>query len=155
MMQRTCVLVKPDGLQRGLVGEIVSRFEKKGLKLVGLKMFSLNDEILDEWYVHLKEKSFFGEIKEFMMWTPIVAMVWEGQEAVAAVRKVVGITKAYEAEAGSIRGDLGMSGQNNIIHASDTVENAAKEIGLVFSDNELFEYTGAAECLIYGKREVA
>lgn len=133
----------------------MSRFEKKGLKLVGLKMFALNDEILDQWYVHLKEKSFFGEIKEFMKWTPIVAMVWEGQEAVSAVRKVVGTTKAYEAEAGSIRGDFGMSGQNNIIHASDTPENADKEIGLVFAGSEIFAYTGAAECLIYGKRELS
>lgn len=154
MKQRTCVLVKPDGLQRGLVGEILSRFERKGLKLVGLKMYSLSDEILDEWYVHLKEKSFFGEIKEFMMWTPIVAMVWEGQEAISAVRKVVGITKAYEAEAGSIRGDLGMSGQNNIIHASDSEEAAKKEIGLIFDNEELFDYVGVADTLIYGKREL-
>lgn len=154
MKQRTCVLVKPDGLQRGLVGEIISRFERKGLKLIGLKMYTLTDEILDEWYVHLKEKSFFGEIKEFMMWTPIVAMVWEGQEAISAVRKVVGITKAYEAEAGSIRGDLGMSGQNNIIHASDSEEAASKEIGLMFTKEELHEYVGAADTLIYGKREL-
>lgn len=155
MMQKTCVLVKPDGLQRGLVGEIISRFERKGLKLVGMKMFTLTDEILDEWYGHHKEKSFFGELKEFMMWTPIVAMVWEGQEAVNAVRKIVGITKAYEAEAGSIRGDLGMSTQNTLVHASDSDEAAKKEISLMFSKDELFEYTGAIECLIYGKREVA
>lgn len=154
MMQRTAVLVKPDGLQRGLVGQIISRFESKGLKLIAIKMIQLNDQILDDWYVHLKEKSFFGEIKEFMTWTPIVAMVWEGVEAIPAVRKIVGITKGREAEAGSIRGDFSMSGSQNLIHASDSEEAAKKEIGLVFGEAELFEYKSATDVLIYGKGDL-
>ena len=152
-MQRTAVLIKPDGLQRGLVGEIVSRFERKGLKLVGLKMMRLTDEILDIWYAHHKDKSFFKDLKGFMTWTPIVAMVWEGQEAVAAVRNIVGVTKGYEAEAGSIRGDLAMSGSQNLIHASDEPKNAEKEIGLIFTPEELFQYESGSECLIYSAFE--
>ncbi len=152
-MQRTVVLVKPDGLQRGLIGEIVQRFERKGLKLIGLKMMRLTDDLLDTWYAHHKEKSFFKELKSFMTWTPIVAMVWEGQEAISAVRKLVGVTKGYDAEAGSIRGDFAMSGSQNLIHASDEPGNAEKEIALVFSTEELFEYENAEECLIYSDFE--
>jgi nucleoside-diphosphate kinase len=152
-MQRTVVLVKPDGLQRGLIGEIVSRFERKGLKLVGLKMMRLNDKLLDTWYAHHKEKSFFADLKSFMTWTPIVAMVWEGQEAISAVRKLVGVTKGYEADAGSIRGDFAMSGSQNLIHASDEPANAEKEIALIFTPEELFEYENAEECLIYSDFE--
>lgn len=152
-MQRTVVLVKPDGLQRGLIGEIIQRFERKGLKLIGLKMMRLNDELLDTWYAHHKEKSFFADLKSFMTWTPIVAMVWEGQEAVFAVRKLVGVTKGYEAEAGSIRGDFAMSGSQNLIHASDEPANAEKEIALIFNTLELFEYENAEECLIYSDFE--
>lgn len=152
-MQRTTVLVKPDGLQRGLIGEIVSRFERKGLKLIGLKMMRLTDELLDTWYAHHKEKSFFKDLKSFMTWTPIVAMVWEGQEAVSAVRKLVGVTKGYDAEAGSIRGDFAMSGSQNLIHASDEPDNAEKEISLIFSSEELFQYENAEECLIYSDFE--
>ncbi len=152
-MQRTAVLVKPDGLQRGLIGEIMHRFERKGLKLIGLKMMRLNDAILDTWYAHHKEKSFFPDLKAFMTWTPIVAMVWEGQEAVSAVRKIVGVTKGWDAEAGSIRGDLAMSGSQNLIHASDEVANAEKEIALIFTPDELFQYENAEECLIYSDFE--
>lgn len=152
-MQRTVVLVKPDGLQRALIGEIMHRFERKGLKLIGLKMMRLNDEILDVWYAHHKEKAFFKDLKGFMTWTPIVAMVWEGQEAVSAVRKIVGVTKGYEAEAGSIRGDFAMSGSQNLIHASDEPANAEKEIGLIFSPEELFQYENASEVLIYSEFE--
>lgn len=152
-MQKTVVLVKPDGLQRGLVGEIINRFERKGLKMLGLKMMMLNDEVLDEWYAHHKEKGFFADLKNFMMSTPIVAMVWQGQEAIDAVRKIVGVTKGYEAEAGSIRGDLGMSGSQNMIHASDNTENAEKELSLVFDKDEVFGYESAMEALIYSSEE--
>ncbi len=153
-MQRTIVLIKPDGLQRGLVGEIMHRFERKGLKLIGIKMIRLTDEILENWYVHHKDKDFFKDLKSFMEWTPVVAMVWEGLDAITAVRKIVGITKAREAEAGSIRGDFGMSGSQNIIHASDSEESAQKEMGLIFNVDEIFEYQSATECLIYSDDEV-
>jgi len=153
-MERTVVLVKPDGIQRGLVGEIVTRFERKGLKLLGLKMIHLTDEILDEWYVHHKDKAFFGDLKKFMKWTPIVAMVWQGQNGIDVVRRIVGVTKGFEAESGSIRGDFGMSGSQNIVHASDSVESAEKEIGLMFDEKEIFErYESATECLVYGDHE--
>jgi nucleoside-diphosphate kinase len=149
-MERTVVLIKPDGIQRGLVGEIMHRFERKGLKLVGLKMVTMTDGMLDSWYVHHKDKPFFKDLKSFMRWTPVVAMVWEGLEAIAAVRKIVGITKAREAEAGSIRGDFGMSGSQNIIHASDSSE---KELGLIFNGDEIFDYESGMDSLIYSKGE--
>lgn len=152
--QQTVVLVKPDALQRGLTGEIISRFDRKGLKLTGIKMISLNDEILDKWYEHHKDKSFFSDLKKFMEWTPIVAMLWEGIEAISAVRKIVGTTKGREAEAGSIRGDLGMSGQHNLIHASDSEDAAKKEKDLIFEEDEIFKYESATECLIYSKEEM-
>ena len=152
-MERTVVLIKPDGIQRGLVGEIMHRFERKGLKLVGLKMVTMTDAMLDSWYAHHKDKPFFKDLKSFMRWTPVVAMVWEGLEAIAAVRKIVGITKAREAEAGSIRGDFGMSGSQNIIHASDSLESAEKELGLIFNGDEIFDYKSGMDSLIYSKGE--
>jgi len=153
MFQQAVVLVKPDGLQRGLVGEIVTRFEKKGLKLAGMKMMRLTDEILDEWYVHHKGKPFFGNLKSFMMSSPIVAMLWEGVECVDSVRILTGITKAREADAGSIRGDLAMSQQLNLIHASDSDENAKKERDLIFAPEEVFHYDKDLEVHIYAVDE--
>lgn len=152
-MQQTVVLIKPDALQRGLVGEIVSRFEKKGLKIVALKMVRMTDAILDHWYVHHRDKHFFDDLKGFMQWTPVVGMVLEGQEAIAVVRKLVGATAGFEAEAGSIRGDFGSSGQQNLIHASDSPEGAAKETKFLFSDGDMFEYESVSEALIYSKEE--
>lgn len=150
---RTAVLVKPDGMQRGLIGEIITRFERKGLKLVGLKMAQLTDEMLSDWYAEHKDKSFFGDLKSFMATMPLVAMVWEGIDAVPVVRKLVGTTLGREAEAGSIRGDYGMSQQFNLIHASANNEDANREIAIVFSKEELFEYQGAMECVIYADYE--
>jgi len=152
-MERTIVLVKPDALQRGLVGDIVSRFERKGLKIVGMKMLTLTDEIVESWYEHHKDKSFFKDLKAYMQWTPIVAFVLEGLDAIPTVRNLVGITKGREAEAGSIRGDFGMSSQQNLIHASDSVEAATKEIKLIFDGDELFDYESVVEQLIYASEE--
>ncbi len=154
-MEKTVVLIKPDGLQRGLVGEIMHRFERKGLKLVAIKMMTVDDRFLEEWYFHLKDKDFFKDIKNYIKWTPIVAMVWEGLEAISAVRKIVGITKAREAEAGSIRGDFGMSQQNNMMHASDSAESAERELKLAFREDEIFDYKSGIDPLIYGKRDLA
>ncbi|MFZ5437691.1 MAG: nucleoside-diphosphate kinase [Patescibacteria group bacterium] len=151
---RTAVLVKPDGLQRGLIGEIISRFERKGLKLVGLKMLNMTDEMLSEWYVEHRDKSFFGELKSFMGSMPIVAMVWEGVDVIPVVRKLVGTTLGREAEAGSIRGDFGMSQQYNLIHASSSESDAKREIGIVFADDELIEYHGAMDGVIYAEYEL-
>lgn len=150
---RTAVLVKPDGMQRGLIGEIITRFERKGLKLVGLKMVQLTDEMLSDWYAEHKDKSFFGDLKSFMATMPLVAMVWEGIDVVPVVRKLVGTTLGREAEAGSIRGDFGMSQQFNLIHASANNDDAVREIQIVFGEDELFDYQGAMECVIYADYE--
>lgn len=151
---RTAVLVKPDGLQRGLIGEIINRFEKKGLKLVGLKMLTMSDEQLSDWYVEHKDKSFFGELKSFMGSVPIVAMAWEGIDAVPVVRKLIGTTLGREAEAGSIRGDFGMSQQFNLIHASSNDSDAKREIAIIFSKDEIFKYASVLEAVIYAEYEL-
>lgn len=153
MMQKTVVLVKPDGLQRGLIGDIISRFEKKGLKLVGLKMTRLSDEILDHWYAHHKDKPFFANLKSFMKSYPIVAMLWEGLDAVEAVRLMCGVTRGSQAEPGSIRGDFGLSNQLNIIHASDSKEAADKEAHLVFEKEEIFDYEKGEYSYLYSEEE--
>lgn len=152
-METSVVLIKPDGVQRGLVGQIMSRFERKGLKLVGLKMIALSDPVLDEWYIHHKDKPFFKDLKRFMQASPVVAMLWEGVECVDAVRKIVGITKARAAEAGSIRGDYGMSQQYNLIHASDSAEGAKKERDLIFGEDEVFEYDKSEYLFVYNEEE--
>jgi len=147
---RTAVLVKPDGLQRGLIGEIIARFERKGLKLVGLKMVRMTDEMLDQWYTEHREKSFFKDLKDFMGSMPIVAMAWD---AVPVVRKLVGTTLGREAEGGSIRGDFGMSQQMNLIHASANNSDAEREVGIVFNADELFNYHSVLEAAVYAEGE--
>lgn len=139
-MERSVVLVKPDGVQRGLIGEIIHRFERKGLRLCALKMIALDDSILDEWYSHHKDKPFFGSLKSYMKSYPVVAMLWEGVDAVATVRKMVGVTLARQAETGTIRGDFAMSQQYNLIHASENTEIAKKEEDLMFEKSEIFEW---------------
>lgn len=151
---RTAVLVKPDGLQRGLIGEIISRFERKGLKLVGIKMLSMTDDQLSDWYAEHKDKSFFGDLKSFMGSMPIVAMAWEGIDAVPVVRKLVGTTLGREAEAGSIRGDFGMSQQFNLIHASAEEADGIRELKIVFDEDELFDYAWAMEAFVYADYEI-
>ncbi len=152
-MEQTIVLIKPDAVSRGLVGEIIRRFEKKGLKVVGIKMMELTDELLDEWYAHHKGKPFFSNLKKFMKSSPIVAVLIEGMEAVESVRILCGVTKSRTAEAGSIRGDLGMSQQQNLVHASDSIENAKKERDLIFSQEEIFDYKHGGYHLIYSDEE--
>lgn len=154
-MEHSVVLVKPDGLQRGLIGEIITRFERKGLKLAAIKMVRLNDEILDTWYAHHKDKPFFASLKGFMMMSPIVAMVWEGVEAVDTIRKLVGVTKGRAAEGGSIRGDFAMSQSNNLIHASDSAESANREKSLMFKPGEIHQYASGLDVLVYSDEELA
>lgn len=153
-LTRTAVLVKPDGLQRGLIGEIIARFERKGLKLVGLKMVNMSESMLDQWYMEHREKSFFKDLKSFMSSMPIVAMAWEGIDVVPVVRKLVGTTLGREAEGGSIRGDFGMSQQMNLIHASSNNADAEREIGIVFNADELFSYSSVIEAVVYAEGEV-
>ena len=148
-MERSVVLVKPDGVQRGLIGEIIHRFERKGLKLVGLKMISLEDAMLDQWYAHHKDKPFFPGLKSYMKSYPVVAMLWQGADGVATIRKLTGVTKARDAEAGTIRGDFGMSQQYNLIHASENSEAAQREEQLMFKDGEIFEWDKMDEAQVY------
>src|SRR3989339_452946 len=122
-VQRSLVLIKPDGLQRDLLGEVIGRFERKGLKIVGLKLIRLTESMLDEHYAHLADKPFFASIKEFMMQTPVVGIVFEGIDAIEAIRKLIGSTNPRQADAGTIRADLAMNGAANLGHASDSVEN--------------------------------
>ena len=153
-LEQSVVLIKPDGIQRGLVAEITSRLQRKGLKLTGLKLMVLTDEILDDWYDHHKGKGFFSDLKSFMMSTPIVAMMWEGVGAIETVRKLVGVTHGREAEAGSIRGDFSMSQQLNLIHASDSKEGAKKEKALIFEEDEVIKWEPKTVELIYSKEEL-
>ena len=152
-LQRSVILVKPDGIQRGLIGEIVRRFEKKGLKLVGIKMMRLDDKILEDWYTHHKDKPFFGNLRNYMQSTPVIAMLWEGVEAIKTVRKLCGITLGREAEGGSIRGDFAMSQQMNLIHASDSAETAEKEEKLIFDSKEVFTYDKGEYLYVYSEEE--
>jgi nucleoside-diphosphate kinase len=152
-MEQTVVLVKPDGVQRGLIGEIVSRFEHKGLKLASIKMISLTDSILDEWYAHHKDKPFFPGLKSYMKSYPVIAMLWEGIDVVSTVRTMIGITKAREAQPGTIRGDFAMSQQYNLIHASENLEAAEREKGIIFNENEVFDWQKVDEVHIYLEEE--
>ena len=148
-MEQTVVLVKPDGVQRGLIGEITSRFERKGLKLASIKMISLTDAILDEWYAHHKDKPFFPGLKSYMKSYPVIAMLWEGIDVVSTVRTMIGITKAREAAPGTIRGDFAMSQQYNLIHASENVEAAEREQRIIFHDSEIFDWEKVDDVHIY------
>ena len=139
--ERTFVMVKPDGVGRRLIGECIRRFEQRGLKLVGLKIQMLGEAIAKAHYDEHKDKPFFGELVSFITSGPTVQMVWEGPDAVAQVRKMNGATNCLKADVGTIRGDLGLSMQNNIIHASDAVETAQREISLYFDDSELITYS--------------
>lgn len=153
-MEKTVVLIKPDGVQRGLIGEIIHRFEVKGLKLSALKMMNMTDEIIDLWYAHHKDKPFFPSLKAFMTSYPIVAMVWEGIEAPAVVRKMIGITQARQAEPGTVRGDYAISTQMNLIHASENSEAAQKELGILFADSDLFSWERTDSPHLYGADEL-
>ncbi|MBT3538867.1 nucleoside-diphosphate kinase [Candidatus Parcubacteria bacterium] len=138
--EKTLVIIKPDAIQRGLVGVITQRFENKGLKLAGMKMMELGEEVLKEHYAHIADKPFFPEVSNFMQSTPVLVMCWEGLDVVNTVRKITGITKAREAEAGSIRGDFAMSVACNVIHASDSVDTAKTEVSRFFGDDDIHEY---------------
>ncbi len=151
--ERTVVLIKPDALQRALVGEIIKRFEQKGLKIVALKLMTLGDAVLDEHYSHHKEKPFFPKLKSFMMQAPIVAMVLEGIEAVSVVRMISGKTQGREADMGTIRGDLSMSTQANIVHSSDSKETAEAEIKRFFDEKEIIDYVHGNFNFVYAEEE--
>lgn len=132
--ERTLILVKPDGVKRGLIGEIVSRFENKGLRIAELRMFSFTEDLAREHYAEHVDKGFFPELLAFVMSGPAVAMIVEGDSAISLARKMMGATKFTEAEPGTIRGDFAFSMTENLVHGSDSAESAAREMALYFSD---------------------
>ncbi|HWP41711.1 MAG TPA: nucleoside-diphosphate kinase [Blastocatellia bacterium] len=152
-MERTLVLIKPDAIQRGFIGRIISRFEEKGLKIVGIKFMSLSNELLNEHYAHIADKPFFPGTRAFMQSTPVIAICLEGLDSVETVRRLCGITKSREAAPGTIRGDWAMSVQANLVHASDSLETAQKEVPRFFNESELFDYDLMMMRSIYSEDE--
>lgn len=153
-MEQTLVILKPSAVARGIMGEILTRIERKGLVITGLKMMRLDEAILRDHYAHLVDRPFFPSIVESMTATPVVVMCLEGVDVVAVFRKMVGVTNGRNAEPGTLRGDFCMSGQANIIHASDSVENAQIEIKRFFKPEEIFHYTPANISFLYSADEV-
>ncbi len=139
-MERTFLAIKPDGVQRGLAGEIIRRYETKGFTLVGLKFMKVSRELAESHYDVHKERPFFAGLVEFITSGPVVAMVWEGEGVVAAARKMIGATNPLTAEPGTIRGDFGVDIGRNIIHGSDAIETAQREISLWFSNDQLVSW---------------
>eukprot|EP01025_Chloroclados_australasicus_P056557 TRINITY_DN700_c1_g1_i1.p1 TRINITY_DN700_c1_g1~~TRINITY_DN700_c1_g1_i1.p1 ORF type:complete len:198 (-),score=18.22 TRINITY_DN700_c1_g1_i1:148-741(-) len=134
------IMIKPDGIQRGLVGEIISRFEKKGFQLKGLKMVQTDKQLAETHYDHLKSKKFFPDLVDYLCSGPVICMAWAGKNVISSGRKLIGATNPIEAEPGTIRGDLAVEVGRNIVHGSDSVENGQREIGLWFNESELYEW---------------
>ena len=148
------MIFKPSAVGRGIMGEIINRFERNGLIIAGMKMIQLNDKLLDEHYAHLIDRPFFPRIKASMMATPVVVMCVKGKDAVQVVRAMTGVTNGRNAAPGTIRGDYSMSGQENIVHASDSVENAEIELDRFFAAEEIFDYTPTSFNYLYASDEV-
>lgn len=153
-MEKTLVILKPCTIQRAIVGEVISRFERKGLQLVGMKMMQLDDKLLNEHYAHLAQKTFFQRIKDSMMVTPVIVTCWEGIDAVSVVRAITGSTNGRNATPGTIRGDFSVSVQENIIHTSDSVEHAKEELNRFFKKEEIFTYNNKLLLSIYANDEL-
>jgi nucleoside-diphosphate kinase len=139
-MEKTFIMVKPDGVQRGLIGEIIARFEKKGFQLVGAKLMTVSRELAEEHYAEHKERPFFGELVDFITSGPVFAMVWQGNNVIATARQMMGKTNPADALPGTIRGDFGVNVAMNIVHGSDSPTSAEREIALWFNDAEVNEY---------------
>ena len=152
-MEKTLVILKPCAVQRAIVGQITARFEQKGLRLAGMKMMQLTDEILNVHYAHLAEKSFFQRVKDSMMVAPVIVCCYEGVDAVETVRTMTGATTSRRAAPGTIRGDFAMSFQENIIHTSDSIENAQVELARFFKPEEIFDYDQATFQFLYANDE--
>jgi len=140
LIERTLVLVKPDGVRRGLIGEVISRFERKGFRIVALKMIRMSREKAMDFYSVHKDKPFFKDLVEFMTSGPIVAMILEGDSAVSVVREIIGATDGRKASPGTIRGDFALSIQENVVHASDSPESFERESKVIFSDEDYINY---------------
>lgn len=151
--EKSLIIIKPDAVQRNLIGEIISRLERKGLKIIGTKMMSIEDALLEEHYAHIKDKPFFPGIRDFMKACPVIVMAVEGINAVSALRLIVGPTKAWEATAGTIRGDFSLSTQSNLVHASDSVEAGEEEVKRFFNQDEIFEYQKIDTDFVYAEHK--
>lgn len=152
-MDQTLIILKPSAINRALAGDVITRFQRKGLVIAGIKMMQLTEEILREHYAHLVERPFFPTLLKSMMATPVIVMVLKGKDVVNVVRAMTGATNSRAAAPGTIRGDFGMSGQENIIHASDSNENAAIEVARYFRPDEVFDYEPIAMAAIYAPDE--
>ncbi|WP_175615086.1 nucleoside-diphosphate kinase [Piscibacillus halophilus] len=148
-MEKTFIMVKPDGVQRNLIGDIVQRFEKKGFKLVAAKLMQISPELAEEHYGEHKDKPFFGELTGFITSGPVFAMVWEGENVIATARKMMGATNPAESDIGTVRGDFGLTVGKNVIHGSDSPESAEREIGLFFNEEDLLAYNKDQNQWIY------
>jgi len=152
-MEKTLIILKPSTIQRGLIGEVTQRFEKKGLQICGMKMMQLKDDVLDVHYAHLAHLPFLQRIKDSMMATPVIVCCLQGKDAVSVVRSMAGVTNGRNAAPGTIRGDLSMSIQENIIHASDSLETAAVELKRFFKADEIFDYQSSQMNFLYANDE--
>ena len=154
-MQKTLIILKPDSVTRGITWEIISRLEKKWIKLVASKMVRLTEDQLKEHYSHLADKPFFPGIVDFMTSAPVILQVWEGKDVVEVIRLIAGVTNSRQAQPGTIRWDFSMSIGNNVIHASENLEAAEEEIARFFSEEEIYSYTRADENMLYSPDEVS
>ena len=148
-MERTFIMIKPDGVQRGLVGEVISRFERKGFTLVGMKLMAVSRELAEKHYGVHKDKPFFAGLVEFIISSPVVAMVWEGDSVVASGRTLIGATNPISSAPGTIRGDFGITIGRNLIHGSDAIETAQQEISLWFKEDELTSWESSTKGWLY------
>lgn len=153
-MEKTLVLLKPSCIERSLIGEVIGRIERRGIIICGMKMMQLDESILREHYSHLVDKPFFPQLCASMMTSPVVVLCLGGVDVVRVFREMVGVTNGRKAAPGTIRGDLSMSGSLNIIHASDSEENALIEIDRFFKSSEVYDYTPASMKFIYEEGEV-
>lgn len=153
-MEKTLVIIKPCAIRRGLIGEVIQRFERRGLQLSGMKMVQLTEPVLREHYAHLVQKPYYQRIVESMMMTPVIICCWTGVDAVHIAHVMAGPTNGREALPGTIRGDYSVSVQENIIHTSDTVENGIIEINRFFSKDEIFEFEKLSKNVFYANDEV-
>jgi nucleoside-diphosphate kinase len=148
-MEKTFLMVKPDGVQRNLIGEVVARFEKKGFKLAGAKLMQISKDLAEEHYGEHKERPFFGELVDFITSGPVFAMVWEGENVIATARQMMGATNPNDAAPGTIRGAYGVTVGKNVIHGSDSKESAEREIGLFFNEADVLSYSKDGDKWIY------
>ncbi|MFB1080822.1 nucleoside-diphosphate kinase [Jeotgalibacillus sp. JSM ZJ347] len=148
-MEKTFLMVKPDGVQRGLIGEVISRFERKGFKLAAGKLMVISDDLAKKHYGEHADKPFFGELVDFITSGPVFAMIWEGEDVVKTARHMMGATKPSEADLGTIRGDYGLTVGKNIIHGSDSLESAEREMNLFFGESAALEYKKSSDEWVY------